>query len=125
MNWLLDSPRAWRAVGWCGVFAICVLSLSPPSRLLTEAPRHADKLYHLFAYASVAWWLALGYPRGRIPALALALVLIGAGIEVLQGFTGTRASSAWDALANTLGVILGCSLVARTPAGFPAFRRAQ
>ena len=49
----------------------------------------------------------------RWPSLlgaGLGLVLLGIGLEHVQGTTDTRFADRWDALANTLGVIAGLAL---------------
>jgi VanZ family protein len=39
--------------------------------------------------------------------LALALLALGVGIEVAQSFTPDREPSAWDVLADVVGMALG------------------
>jgi len=115
---------AWRALGLCGVLALCALSLMPPPALMTEA-LWSDKVYHLLAYAGLMWWLAMGerVPRWRL--LAGGLAVLGGVLEVLQGLTPLRMASIWDELANVAGTLGGYWLATRTPPGFPAFRRAE
>ena len=95
--------RLWRAVGWLGVAAALVLSLTPP--LLNESSGH-DKIVHLAGYAVLMfWWAQLVVERRW--RLALAVVLFGAAIELLQGLTPDRQPDVFDALANSLGVLIG------------------
>ena len=115
--------RLWKAVGWLGVAAALVLSLTPP--VLNEAG-HTDKIVHLSGYAVLTfWWAQLVVVRRW--RLALAVVLFGGAIELLQGLTPDRDPDALDELANTGGVLLGWlfappripSLYARLAAAFP------
>jgi VanZ family protein len=125
MNALTFSSAGWRFIGWLGVASLCALSLLPPSTLMLNGPEHSDKLYHLAAYASLAWWFALGYARSHWRAIALGLALLGVTLEVLQGLTPERMASSGDEITNVLGVLLGLWLASRAPAGFPAFRHAE
>ena len=104
----------WLLVGWFGVVAAFVFSLSPDT---AHAPfiQHGDKLTHLASYASLMFWWAQLYiaPRQRL-ALAVALILLGIGIELLQGFTPSRQSDVIDALANSTGVLLGWLIAHRS-----------
>jgi hypothetical protein len=99
--------RLWLAIGWAGVAGVIVLSLipSPPEVLGVE---HEDKLGHLAAYALLMWWFAQDViaARGRARAAA-ALIALGAALEFLQGWEGSRAFSTADMAANAAGVALG------------------
>lgn len=95
--------RLWKAVGWLGVATALVLSLTPP--MLNEAG-HTDKIVHLSGYAVLMFWWAQVVVRQRWK-LAVAVVLFGGAIELLQGLTPDRDPDVLDALANTGGVLLG------------------
>ena len=95
--------RLWKVVGWLGVAAALLLSLTPP--VLSESG-HSDKIVHLSGYAMLMFWWAQVVPRPRW-RLAVAVVLFGAAIELLQGLTPDRDPDVFDALANTGGVIVG------------------
>ena len=95
--------RLWRTVGWLGVATALVLSLTPP--MLNEAG-HTDKIVHLSGYAVLMFWWAQVVTRQRW-RLAVAVVLFGIAIELLQGLTPNRQPDVLDALANTGGVLLG------------------
>lgn len=117
--------RLWRAVGWLGVIAALVLSLTPP--ILNEAG-HTDKIVHLSGYAVLTFWWAQVVVERRW-RLALAVVLFGGAIELLQGLTPDRDPDVLDALANTGGVLLGWLAarilpnLPRSLAALPAWRR--
>ncbi|MDA8129573.1 MAG: VanZ family protein [Betaproteobacteria bacterium] len=95
--------RLWRGVGWLGVIAALVLSLIPP--VVNEAG-HTDKIVHLSGYAVLMfWWAQLIVARRW--RLALAVVLFGGAIELLQGLTPDRDPDIFDALTNAAGVVVG------------------
>jgi hypothetical protein len=120
--------RLWRAAGWLGVALTLAFSLTPP--VLSEAG-HADKIVHLTGYAVLMFWWAQLVPRQRWK-LAVAVVLLGIAIELLQGLTPNRQPDPLDALANSAGVLIGwlaARLLAASPilpkylATLPALRR--
>ena len=95
--------RTWKTFGWLGVAAALVLSLTPP--VLNETG-HTDKIVHLSGYAVLTfWWAQLVVVRRW--RLALAVVLFGGAIELLQGLTPDRDPDVLDALANTGGALTG------------------
>ena len=100
INW----ARLWRVGGWLGVVVTLVVSLTPP--VLNESGGHTDKLVHLAGYAVLMFWWAQLVTRRRWK-LALAVVLFGLAIELLQGLTPARQPDALDALANSAGVLVG------------------
>ena len=102
----LRFRRLWLALGWALVLAIVVLSLGPAPPVDLSEDR--DKLGHLIAYGTLMFWWSLLLPslRARLAA-ALAFVLMGAALEVLQAMTDSRSGEVADALANAGGVALG------------------
>jgi len=116
--------RLWRTVGWLGVATALVLSLTPP--MLNEAG-HTDKIVHLSGYAVLMFWWAQVVTRQRW-RLAVAVVLFGIAIELLQGLTPNRQPDVLDALANTGGVLLGwlaARLLPNLPHSFAALPARQ
>lgn len=94
----------WRWLGWLGVVVTLVVSLIPP--MLDESGGYTDKIVHLTGYAVLMfWWTQLVTVRRW--RLAVAVVLFGAIIELLQGLTPARRPDLLDALANGGGVLLG------------------
>ena len=104
----------WLLTGWLGVVAAFVFSLSPATAHAPFIP-HSDKLTHLASYATLMFWWAQLYipPRQRL-ALAIALIFLGIGIELLQGFTPDRQAEVLDALANSSGILLGWLIAHRS-----------
>ena len=104
--------RLWWVGGWLGIVATLALSLMPPT--LGDTDSHTDKLVHMAGYAVLMFWWAqlIRFPRWR---LALAVVLFGGAIELLQGLTPDRMPDLLDVLANTAGVLLGWFAARRLP----------
>lgn len=107
--------RLWRAAGWLGVALTLVVSLMPPA--LDDSRAHADKLAHLAGYAVLMFWWAHIITQRRW-RLAIAVILLGGTIELLQGLTPDRQPDPLDALANSAGALLGW-LAARILPNFP------
>jgi VanZ family protein len=124
MEFTLSRP-AWRRIAWLGAIALGILSLIPTPELLAVDVADVDKLYHTTAYAALMWWFALGYRRERWRIIAPALACYGVALELAQGMTPDRTMSSFDAAANVTGILLGYWIARVTPAGFPAFRRAE
>ena len=100
----LDLIRLWRIGGWLGVLLTLVISLMPPA--LDDSSGHTDKLVHLSGYALLMFWWAQLVIRQRWK-LAVAVVLFGISIELLQGLTPARQPDLLDALANAGGALAG------------------
>lgn len=102
--------RAWLAVGWALVGLVVILSIIPsPSE--SQAFEGADKVAHLAAYAGIMLWFGAIYSKGRPHAFfAAVFTLLGAVLEIAQGFTATRSPDWFDLLANATGVAIGWSL---------------
>jgi len=68
----------------------------------------SDKIVHLTAYAGAAmlWCWAATNRRALLLALPI-LICYGVGLEFAQGLTPDRTPSIGDAIANSLGVIIG------------------
>lgn len=100
--------------------AICVLSLAPIGgiELDVEVPL-ADKWMHFVMYGgltTVVWW---EYWKQHSTAImvwltvygALCPIMLGLLMEVLQAYCTTYRSGDWlDAVANSIGVVLGVVL---------------
>jgi len=118
--------RLWRGLGWLGVVITLVVSLMPP--VLDESSGNTDKIVHLAGYAVLMFWWAQLIIQQRWK-LAVAVVLFGGAIELLQGLTPARQPDLLDALANSSGVLLGwlaARLLPNLPqrlAALPALRR--
>ena len=94
------------AIGWGWAAAIVWLSLTPaPPKLDFE---HGDKLGHFLAYGALMFLFCMIYQNRSARLLhAAAFVLMGVGLEFIQGWLGYRTYDPFDMLANTIGVALG------------------
>lgn len=108
----------WRAAGWLGVLAVCVVSLIPVPPETVEAAG-GDKLVHALGYAALAFWFAQLVPAaGRSRWLvALGFTALGAGLELAQALVPWRSTEGWDVAADALGAFAGAAA-----AGFAAIR---
>ena len=110
----LRRPRLWLALWWLAIVLGVVMSLVPPPAV--DAPRGSDKLVHFVCYGALAVGaVQLFATRAALLRAAVGLVALGVALELAQeALTSTRMLDPRDAVANTLGVLLGL-LVARTP----------
>lgn len=93
----------WLALGWMLMGTVCWLSLTPSP--VDTGINQGDKIGHLLAYLSLmAWW---GQLDTRINRLLLLFLIMGAGLEGLQGLTPSREPSFLDMVANAIGAGLG------------------
>ena len=106
---LLSQPFA-KALFWIMCLAVLVGALAPQSDV-PQLFALADKVVHTLAFAALALVGLRAYP-GRLIITCLLLLALGGLIEVVQGYTSTRAQEWEDFLADILGVGFG-SLLAR------------
>jgi VanZ family protein len=102
--------RPWLWVGlWVIVIAAVVIGSLVPAHDLPKVPAGFDKLEHFGAYALLAAGAVQLFVRRLSWAfVCVMLVLMGIGIEYLQGQMGLgRMLDRQDALANTIGVLIG------------------
>ena len=110
----LRRPRLWLGLWIAAIVALVVVCLVPLDSL-PPLPENSDKLEHLFGYFALsAAAVQLFGSRRALLVATVALVALGIGVEFAQGFTAYRSSDPADALANTLGVLLGMA-TALTP----------
>lgn len=97
--------RIWRALGGLWVAVVLWLSLTPhPPQPLSF--NYADKLEHTLAYGFLmSWFAVIYYAKARYVSM-LALIIMGVGVEILQGLGGHRYFEYADMLANSSGVVL-------------------
>ena len=108
-------PQLWLGTWWAMVGAVVVGSLLP-ALFLRDLPPGSDKLQHLLGYAVLAATAVQVFATRRALLCAgIGLVVMGVLVEIAQGtLTTTRVLDARDALANSIGVVLGLATV-RTP----------
>ncbi len=105
--------RLWQGIGWFGVCVVVLLTLMPKPPAMPGF-LDWDKAQHLIAYAGLTWWFRQAFTR-RIRWFVF-LIVLGVGLECVQGFTDYRYFEYGDMIANALGVICGL-LLAATPLG--------
>jgi VanZ family protein len=93
------------------------------SHLAEELEFHTwDKALHFTAYFGLALMATVAVRADRRACFwAVGLILLGGGLELVQGATG-RDADIWDEAANTLGVLAGYG-VARIGIGLLKARR--
>lgn len=110
----LRRPRLWLGLWIAAIVALIVICLVPLNSL-PPLPANSDKLEHLFGYFVLsAAAVQLFASRRALSLAAVGLIVLGIGVEIAQGYTAYRSSDPADALANTLGVLLGMA-TALTP----------
>jgi VanZ family protein len=89
-----------------GLLAVILLSLLPEEVL--PDPGTWDKLNHAMAYGALALAGGLGF-RGLRSLLfvGIGLLILGIALEITQTVLTSRSASAYDALANLIGISLG------------------
>lgn len=114
------APKLRYRAGWqllamlcLGVFLLLSLMPMPVIRI---TPMHSDKLLHALSYAFLMYAFAQVFDRIPRPVLALLFIVLGVGVEFLQGLTRYRSFEIADMAANGVGVVAGWLLV-HTPAG--------
>jgi VanZ family protein len=110
----LRFTSLWLIIGFLLVAFVMFVSLIPiPTEAAAFTP--SDKLCHVLAYFCLTFWFSQIYRQNRVRlAFALAFVMMGIGIEYLQGLTGYRSFEYADMAANTVGVACGL-IAAQTP----------
>lgn len=81
---------------------IAVLTLAP---MPAAGPAGSDKIYHILAFAGLAFPLPLVRPRLTI-WVVLGVIAYGGAIEMIQPFFGRQAERA-DLLADGIGAVVG------------------
>lgn len=110
----LRRPRLWLGLWWLAIIVLIVVCLIPLDAL-PPLPDNSDKIEHLLGYFLLSAAAVQLFAGWRVLLLAaVGLIALGIGIEFAQGFTAYRSSDAADALANTVGVLLGMA-TALTP----------
>ena len=107
----LRYARLWKIGGWALILFVIVSCLLPGPAIAPVARLLPDKVEHAFAYFVLTLWFCGLYPRSFWWKLAASLCLLGILIEIAQGaFTTTRAMELNDALADTVGILLGLAV---------------
>lgn len=98
----------WQAAFWALVVLTAALSWTPVEHLPQRVFDLWDKAQHALGFAALAFSGLSAYPR-RPLRLALALLVYGVLIEMVQSATGWRHGDVADWLADAVGVALGAA----------------
>lgn len=102
------KPGLWIGI-WVFGWLLCVLlsMITPPD--ISLGVDNSDKIGHFLAYGILSAWAVMIFQNKRSWALsAIGLVFLGITMELAQGYlTSTRMMDWHDAIANTMGVVLG------------------
>jgi VanZ family protein len=104
----LRFPKLWSAIGWLLIAAVIVGSLIPAP--VVAAVAVSDKVMHAGTYFMLMVWFAGFCRRGLYPAIAVVLLALGLGLDLLQRLTETRSFEWYDIAMNSTGVIVGLVL---------------
>jgi VanZ family protein len=111
----LRLRRLWCGLGFSMALLITIAFLMPVG--VPKDPLVSDKVIHLLAFGTLAFWFGSIVVRRDLLWLALALVAFGGLIEVAQGVMRLgRHAEVLDLAADSIGVLLGLAL-ALTPLG--------
>ena len=119
--------RLWKLTGWIWVGLVVFLTVGPnlPTTVIiaNEAGKlefyseeeielerpwvRATSLGHIGAYTLLMWWFAQLRHRKQYLRVAVLFLLMGTGLELVQGFIPVRSLSATDMIANFGGTIFG------------------
>jgi len=97
-------------LGWLLVVLVIVGSLIPGPALEAVAVDVNDKVMHASTYFVLMVWFAGFYARTVYPLIAAVLLVLGIGLDLLQGLTETRTFDWYDIAMNGAGVIVGLAV---------------
>jgi len=107
LNMDLRFRVIWRGIAFINIGIIIILSVVPGPEDMGQIIG-LDKLMHVFAYAFAMFWCGMCYTEKKhIIMFSAGLILMGGGLEIIQGLTGYRMMSFYDMIANSIGVFLG------------------
>ncbi len=102
----------WWLMGWAWVSLIWYLSLTATPLEVDLGLAFSDKVGHFIAYGWLMFWFGNLYRGLRVRLFYAGLfILMGIGLEVLQGMGQVRQFEYYDMFANSIGVIIGFVLV--------------
>ena len=94
----------WFGLAYALLLFVAIVSLIP----ISADGDVSDKLMHLLTYAVLSSWFSLIVGRANsLFRICIGLIAFGILIEFLQGMTSYRSAEVADAIANSLGVLIG------------------
>lgn len=109
IRWLRAAPVWWWRLCSLVTAAVVLAMALMPLKMQQSHFEHADKVMHAFTFAVITVMALLGWRR-RPLLVVMALLLYGAAIELLQGWTSYRTASVADIVADVFGIGLGMLL---------------
>lgn len=119
--------KIWRWAGWIWIGLVSILTLSatlPVVIIVTNEslnisfyskeeaktknlPINAVSLAHMSAYGLLMWWFAQLKHRNQYLRVAILFLIMGIGLELLQGMIPSRNLSMMDVISNCGGTMFG------------------
>jgi VanZ family protein len=113
----LHYKKLWWRLAWALVAFVFITSLIPMPPPPIDLPGGFDKYEHVLAYATLCGFFGQLLQRFQLHLkISLALIGMGALLEVLQGLTWYRSPDLFDIAANSVGVVSGL-VACQTPLG--------
>jgi VanZ family protein len=105
----LRFPRLWLGLGWFFVALALFFCLIPGG--IPGTADVNDKLMHVLGYVALTIWFTGIYPRSRYAVIALSLLAMGIGVEILQGVMNVgRVAEVRDVVADAIGIAIGIAV---------------
>lgn len=107
---LVESPlwlRTLLLIAVCAGLIFTGLRSQPAPQFFTQE----DKVHHFIGFFALSLSCRLAFLSIQARWIAIFCILVGVLVEYAQNLMPMRTSSVFDALANTLGVIVGLSVV--------------
>ncbi len=100
----LKLHYVWFGAGYVLLVFVATVSLIP----ISNDGGVSDKLMHLLTYLVLSSWFSLLVMQARsLLSVGIGLILFGILIEMFQAMTSYRSAEFADAVANSLGVLIG------------------
>ena len=102
------KPSLWLGIWIFGWLLCVVLSVITPPDVSLDVD-NSDKIGHFLAYGTLSAWAVMIFQgKSNWWKSAAALVCLGIAMEFAQGYLTSNRMMDWhDAVANTMGVVLG------------------
>jgi len=105
--------KHFRVVFFIGILAAIALSVIPQEAKPDTGM--SGNLNHIAAYAALALAAGIAFRRPwPLFMMVVGLLLLGAGLELVQAVLPSRSASGYDVLANMVGIALGSAVAIST-----------
>lgn len=106
----MQFRNIWVVVGWMMLAVGVLISLFTPPSLNMGFDTTGKDLHWAYYFVCMVWFGQLYGSTHQRLAIAVALAVLGVGIEVVQALGGERVASASDVIVNLIGI--GCGWLA-------------